>query len=195
MLVVMYLIIWFTTRNEARQNKWQIFYVTLGIVSGLIWTYVLVGILIDFLNVLGVMLALDPTFLGLTVLAIGNALPDTFTTIAMLQKGDNIVLALSGGYAGQLFGLLIGFGLSMLKTTLAMGPRKFDLYDPSQISTNILDIVVMCVALMALLTTFFWGVCNKFTMTKKFAIIIAAQYGIFFVGCSIFAFIKAYQSY
>lgn len=163
--------------------------------SGLIWTYVLVGILIDFLNVLGVMLALDPTYLGLTILAIGNALPDTFTTIAMVRSGNNVTLALSGGYAGQLFGLLIGFGLSMLKTTLSLGPRKFDLYDPSQISKNVLDIAVMLVALSALLTTFFWGICNKFSMSKKFATIIAVQYVVFFVGCSVFAGIKAYQTY
>lgn len=38
-------------------------------------------------------------------------------------------MAISGAYAGQLFGLLIGFGLAQLKTTLMNGPQTFDIFE------------------------------------------------------------------
>jgi len=43
--------------------------------------------LIDLLSTLVVLLKLDTTFMGLTVLGVGNALPDALTTIALAKKG------------------------------------------------------------------------------------------------------------
>ena len=51
----------------------------------------------------------------------GNALPDGITTIALAKEGYAI-MGITGAYAGQLFGLLIGFGLSLLKKTIINGP-------------------------------------------------------------------------
>jgi Ca2+/Na+ antiporter len=64
---------------------------------------------------------LPSTFLALTVIAMGNALPDGITTIALSKQGL-AAMGLAGGYAGQLFGLLVGFGISLLKKTLQEGP-------------------------------------------------------------------------
>ena len=60
------------------------------------YTYILVGILIDMLNSVGVLLDLDKTYLGLTILAVGNALPDALTTIAMIKKAAAIVNTKNG---------------------------------------------------------------------------------------------------
>jgi len=68
----------------------------------------------------GVIAKLDTTFLGLTILAMGNALPDALTTIALSKEGY-AQMGITGTYAGCLFGLLVGFGLSMLKKTLLSG--------------------------------------------------------------------------
>ena len=43
--------------------------------------------LIDLLSLYVVVFKLDNTFMGLTVLGIGNALPDALTTIALAKKG------------------------------------------------------------------------------------------------------------
>ena len=43
--------------------------------------------LIDLLGLYVVVFRLDTTFMGLTVLGIGNALPDALTTIALAKKG------------------------------------------------------------------------------------------------------------
>lgn len=94
------------------------------------------------LGLVGVLFNLPKTYLGLTILAVGNALPDAFTTMALVKSGS-ATLAISGGYAGQLFGLLIGFGISMLKLTLSKGPEKFSLFDPELIEQNFLNILVV----------------------------------------------------
>ena len=49
-------------------------------------------------------------------------------------------MAITGTYAGQLFGLLIGFGLAMLKKTLMYGDQEFDIF--SNINPNISNIMV-----------------------------------------------------
>ena len=48
---------------------------------------IVTNILIDLLSCIGVIAKLDSTYLGLTVLALGNALPDSLTVIALSKKG------------------------------------------------------------------------------------------------------------
>ena len=179
----------------CKPNVFNWMAVCMGVVTGLLWTYVLVGLLIDMLNALGVFLNLDATFLGLTILAIGNALPDALTTISLATNPKAVTMAVSGGYAGQIFGLLIGFGLAQLKQTLSLGPQKFNLYDPAAIGDNILDLLVLGVALICLLWTFFWGYFNKFHMNKTFAYVGLGIYGAFFVACFIIAISKAIRTF
>ena len=59
----------------------------MGTIYGLLWTYVASSMLIDLLGLYVVVFRLDTTFMGLTVLGIGNALPDALTTIALAKKG------------------------------------------------------------------------------------------------------------
>lgn len=54
---------------------------------GLMWTYVLSDMLIDMLNLFAVIFKLDNTYMGITILGIGNSLPDALTTIALAKKG------------------------------------------------------------------------------------------------------------
>ena len=66
---------------------------------GLIWSYIVSSILIDLLTMVGIIAKLDSTYLGLTILAIGNALPDSLTVISLSKKGYAI-MGITGVYAG-----------------------------------------------------------------------------------------------
>ena len=57
----------------------------IGTVGGLLWTYIACSILIDLLTSLIVILKLNKTYMGMTILGIGNALPDGLTTIALAK--------------------------------------------------------------------------------------------------------------
>lgn len=63
--------------------------------------------LIDLLSLYVVVFRLDVTFMALTILGVGNALPDSLTTVALAKKG-HAQMGITGSYAGQLFGLLVG---------------------------------------------------------------------------------------
>jgi len=178
--------------EEEHENWAMMICNCVAVLSGLAWTYILCGLLIDMLNTLGLALNLDNTYLGLTILAVGNALPDALTTISLAAKGQ-AVMALSSGYAGQLFGLLVGFGLSMLKLTLTSGSQVFDLF--SKPGENMLDILVVMVALICLGMTFLWGVFNKFKMNRVFAYLLLLIYACFIIACTIIAVIKAVYTY
>ena len=104
------LIMWLVLPKDGSYPKWGMVLTILAVISGLMWSYLLILILIDLLNAVGMLLNLEPSYLGLSVLAIGNALPDAFTTIALTAQG-HAAMAISGGYAGQLFGYLVGFGV------------------------------------------------------------------------------------
>ena len=63
------------------------------------WTKLCCGALVDLLTVIGLMTNLSTTYLGLTILAVGNALPDGLTTIAIAKSGQ-AVMGITGGIAG-----------------------------------------------------------------------------------------------
>lgn len=125
----------------------------------------------------------------------GNALPDALATFSLAKDPNKATLAISGGYAGQLFGLLVGFGLSMLKSTITDGNQKFDLFDSSKIDENLLDIMVIGVIALVLVLTFLWGVCYRMQMTKPLGWIMVIMYIGFFVAATIIAVINAAKDY
>ena len=113
--------------ETIKAPKWWMAFIVIAVLQGLLWTYILSGFLIDLLNCFGIIFNLGSVYLGLSILAVGNALPDALTTLALVKSGSG-TMAISGAYAGQLFGLLIGFGLAQLKTTLMNGPQAFDIF-------------------------------------------------------------------
>ncbi len=54
---------------------------------GFLWTYYVSGMLIDLLTMIGVLSKLSATYLALTIIAVGNALPDAIITLTLAKKG------------------------------------------------------------------------------------------------------------
>ena len=166
--------------KDNEYPSWNIILTVGGVISGLMWSYVLIEGLIDLLDAVGIILNLQKAYLGLTILAIGNALPDAVTTIALSAEGLG-VLAISGGIAGQLFGYLVGFGISMLKLTLITGKaQEFNIFDPSALKSNILEILVIGVIMLVLVLIFLYGVIMRFRMGKPLGYMLFLVYGVFF---------------
>lgn len=179
--------------NDNTPPRWFLAIAVAGVVAGLMWSYILIGALIDMLELIGVVENLDETFLGLTILAIGNALPDALTTVSLVKSGAG-TMAISGGYAGQLFGYLVGFGISMLKVTLKKGPQTFDLFEMKKLDKNMLDLAILLVALVVLCYTFLTGIFNKFKMNKLFATNLVVIYVVFIVFSTVVAIVKSIKS-
>jgi hypothetical protein len=94
--------------------------------------------------------------------------------------------------AGQLFGLLVGFGTALFKKTLTAGPQPFSLFKRSQLRENIMDIIVLITAVITLGTTFVYSVVNKYKLSKTLALALYSIFGVFMTACTCIAIIQIY---
>ena len=164
------------------------FIVINSVIVTIFWMYFLIELLMDLLSVIGMVFDIEPSYLGFTVLAIGNALPDALSTIALFKMEGQSLMALSGAYNGQLFGLLVGFGLGNLKMTLTMGPQEFKLFEKSKIRENLIGIVTVLTAFIVLIVTWISAVMSGFKLGKKFATFLISAYLLFILGASVYTF-------
>ena len=90
-------------------------------------------------------------------------------------------MGITGGYAGELFALLVGFGVSMLKKILADGESvKFEIF--TEWKNNILDIFIILTFLIILGFSFIYGIINKYRWDLKLGYILLISYLIFTAG-------------
>lgn len=87
------------TERHMLPGNWFILISIVGMIWGFIWTYFVSGLMIDALTFIGVLSKLSATYLALTIIAVGNALPDAMLTISLAGKGK-AELGITGGYAG-----------------------------------------------------------------------------------------------
>ena len=101
-----------------------------ALIMSMIWIYAITKILVQMIYDSQYLLPFEVSrsFLIMTVLAVGNALPD-FLIDCTLSRSGYAEMALSGTIGSPVFSLLFGFGLSLIKTFSFSDIReqKFDL--------------------------------------------------------------------
>ena len=80
--------IWYKNNKERNTppKKGYIWISFVGMVCGFIQTYYVIGALIDLLQMIGIFSKLSATYMGLTIIAVGNALPDAMLTITLAKN-------------------------------------------------------------------------------------------------------------
>lgn len=91
--------------------------------------------LIACLSAIGISLGLSPTFLGLTVLAWGNSIGDLFSDVTMAKNGMPTT-AIAGCYAGPLFNMVFGLGISVTIKTLQIYPEEISFIRNTSVVTS-----------------------------------------------------------
>jgi Ca2+/Na+ antiporter len=150
----------------------------------ILWIWAIAKILIDILEVTGILLNIPATFLGMTLLSFGNSVPDLTLNCALAKSGYG-EMGIAGSVAGPLFNLLIGLGASLIKKTIIEGEVEFNLFKYTHV-TILIGISVLAFNLLRLLIHSF---ILKFSMTKSVSYIGYLLYFIFFVGICLFTFV------
>lgn len=126
-----------STKSSGPPKRWLLPWLAGCFLMSITWTYIIVQELVSLLVAFGNILGINPSILGLTVLAWGNSLGDLISNLAMALKGgaDGAQVAISGCYAGPLFNTLVGLGFSLVLASFKVYPAGYavpkdsDLYE------------------------------------------------------------------
>ncbi|KAF2288152.1 hypothetical protein GH714_004690 [Hevea brasiliensis] len=114
------------TENSSPPKKCLFPWLAGGFLMSVIWSYIIAQELVALLVSLGYIFEVSPSILGLTVLAWGNSVGDLITNLTMALNGspEGAQVAISGCYAGPIFNILFGLGLSLVGSSWHQYPSS-----------------------------------------------------------------------
>ncbi|CAI0384929.1 unnamed protein product [Linum tenue] len=127
-----------TTEESSPPEKCLLPWLAGGFLMSVTWSYITAQELVALLVSLGYVFGISPSILGLTVLAWGNSLSDLITNSTMAINGgaEGVQVAISGCYAGPIFNVLFGLGLSLIGSCWESYPEPVSIsLDPYLLET------------------------------------------------------------
>ncbi len=91
------------------------FFVSLGYIGGLCW------LVVDRVSVVGCGLGIHPIIMGITVLAMGNCMPDLLSSVAASRQGLG-PMAIASAFGTVMFNFCFALGLPMAIDTCLVRP-------------------------------------------------------------------------
>mmetsp|Transcript_23000 Transcript_23000/g.26695 ORF Transcript_23000/g.26695 Transcript_23000/m.26695 type:complete len:560 (-) Transcript_23000:161-1840(-) len=185
--IVMGGLIWKISHRDSIPRKLVIPLCILAIIIAVLWIKLVADVFQDLLTMIKLVSGLPGAFLGLTLVAWGNSTNDFFVDYALAKQGYG-KMAVAGVYGGQLFNLLIGFGVSLIKSCAMHGTLPFDLLDGDRVS--ILNFVILMFVLFNFVLQLAFLCTTRFNISKSFAMFLLVYYLVFFILVTVLSLAK-----
>ena len=166
-------------------------------IISILWLWFLTNILMDMIVTFKLLLPIDipQSFLSMTVLAVGNSLPDFIVNTSLARTGY-AEMALSGSIGAPVFGILFGFGMSIVKRLITqmidgkISSTPFELFtfDANHKNTFVLLSGISCISTV-LVGLMICGVVMKFRIKKCASFFGYSVYSVFICLIVYFTFI------
>lgn len=114
--IVLGVLAYITTEKSSPPRKCLFPWLAGEFLMSVTWSYITAQELVALLVSLGYIFGISPSILGLTILAWGNSIGDLITNLTMALNGgaQGAQIAVSGCYAGPIFNIIFGLGLSLV---------------------------------------------------------------------------------
>mmetsp|Transcript_857 Transcript_857/g.2048 ORF Transcript_857/g.2048 Transcript_857/m.2048 type:complete len:513 (+) Transcript_857:4047-5585(+) len=168
--------IWFTSKR-SKPPTYNFALTLAGFAMTIMWICTICSYIVDSLSLLGIELDLPNELLGMTLLAWGNSVGDFLANVSIAKIGLSET-ALTACYAGPLFNILVGLGVSLCLATLE-GPVSFPLFSKPTI------VVSLCFLLLSLSVSILVMTLRQGTMGQGLAKIQVGLYLAFTVTLAV----------
>ena len=177
-------------RTNLPKCEWILLLASL--IMSMLWVMVVCNILIQMIDDAKLLLPFEvnESFLAMTILAVGNSVPD-FIVNCSLAKTGYAEMALSGCVGAPIFGMSVGFGLSLiirfLRADEITQAEDFNLIDGKIISNVILCAIIGIV--LNLLQNIIVGFIKKFKIKRYSSYIGFSIFFLYIIGITIVSFV------
>lgn len=198
-LMIVLSFVFFRISYRTSLPSWHWLLLSSAFLLSILWLWFVTNILMDMIITVKLLLPTDipQSFLSMTILAFGNSLPD-FIVNTSLAKTGYAEMALSGSIGAPVFGILFGFGLSLLKrliTNYFTGKEfyaNFDLFNFADGNSNKILLITAILCIMVLLIGYMiCGIAMNFKLKKYISFFGYSIYCVFFLSIIYFTFIHS----
>ncbi|KAB5526073.1 hypothetical protein PHYPO_G00147490 [Pangasianodon hypophthalmus] len=178
-------IVYCSTTNEHRP-LYHFLFALMGFIVSALWINTVASEVVSVLHLLGIVLRLSNTVLGLTLLAWGNSIGDCFADITVARQGYPR-MAISACFGGIIFNMLFGVGLGCLL-------QMFKLHDFIMLESEGLLCWVLAGALgLSLVFSFVLVPLQCFHLSRAYGIFLLLFYVAFLIIALLTEFGKIYM--
>ncbi|XP_056273881.1 mitochondrial sodium/calcium exchanger protein isoform X2 [Pseudoliparis swirei] len=164
-------IVFWTTTND-RPPKYHPLFALLGFVVSAVLISAAASEVVSLLHMLGVVLRLSNTVLGLTLLAWGNSIGDCFSDITIARQGYPR-MAIAACFGGIIFNMLFGVGIGCLV-------QMVNMHDGVQFETEGLLTWVLAGSLgVSMVLSFVIVPLSRFHLGRTYGIFLLVFYAVF----------------
>ncbi|KAF3850880.1 hypothetical protein F7725_012652 [Dissostichus mawsoni] len=161
-----------TTTNDS-PPKYHSLFSLLGFLVSALLISAAASEVVSLLHMLGVVLSLSNTVLGLTLLAWGNSIGDCFSDITIARQGYPR-MAISACFGGIIFNMLLGVGLGGLM-------QMVETHNDVQFETDGLTWVLAASLGLSLVLSFVIVPMSRFHLGRSYGIFLLFFYAIFLI--------------